>query len=222
MKDLFVLTADADAQAVLSAVLQRHEQLGIRPIAFDIDRFPGRDPGMVREGPEIVRSKVNKADYAFLLLIWDHHGSGKDRREPQAVQNEIRTRLEGVTWKGRSEAVIAVPELEEWLWCCERGLARSLELGPDEFRRLADLSASKLGLPLSQCSGAKPKELFESLFLRRMKRKPLPADFRRIGSFANLSNWSSRSSSFSVLTSALRSWFPLDMAGDGPSQSAER
>jgi len=43
MKDIFVLTADTDAQAVMNSALSRYQSLGIRKIAYDVDRNPMRD-----------------------------------------------------------------------------------------------------------------------------------------------------------------------------------
>ncbi len=40
MKDLYVLTADADAEAVMRSVLNRYLSMKIRQINFDIDRNP--------------------------------------------------------------------------------------------------------------------------------------------------------------------------------------
>lgn len=37
MKDLFVFTADADAEGLIKKVLQRPTALGIRPITFDVE-----------------------------------------------------------------------------------------------------------------------------------------------------------------------------------------
>jgi hypothetical protein len=76
MKDLFVLTADSDAQALIKAVLGRYRDLQIHPISFEIQRLTGRDSGMVKEGPEIARALVKKAEYSRLILVWDHDGSG--------------------------------------------------------------------------------------------------------------------------------------------------
>lgn len=76
MKDLFVLTADSDAEALIKSVLQRHRDLKIHPISFEVQRFTGRDSGMVKEGPEIARVMVQKSEYSRLILVWDHHGSG--------------------------------------------------------------------------------------------------------------------------------------------------
>jgi len=74
MKDLYVLSADADAEAAMRSVLKRHRSLGIREITFDIGRNPMRDSGMVNTGPELVR--LQKGKYKKALLMWDYHGSG--------------------------------------------------------------------------------------------------------------------------------------------------
>lgn len=115
MKDLFGLTADADAEAIFKSVLSRHEALNIRPVEFDVKRFPGRDSGMVRQGPEIARVSVDKGHYHKLLLAWDHDGSGWERKSPDQAEGLIQERLNGVTWMNRSAAMAFVPELEVWL-----------------------------------------------------------------------------------------------------------
>jgi hypothetical protein len=38
----------------------------------------------------------------------------------------IQKRLDGVTWAGRSAAVVAIPEIEEWLWHCHKSMAKHL------------------------------------------------------------------------------------------------
>lgn len=46
MKDLFVLTADADMQAAMEALLSaRRRALGIRSIDFTVERHTQRDAG---------------------------------------------------------------------------------------------------------------------------------------------------------------------------------
>ena len=45
MKDLFVLVADQDMRETLTALLQRHESLGIRPVAYEVERHLQRDAG---------------------------------------------------------------------------------------------------------------------------------------------------------------------------------
>jgi hypothetical protein len=63
MKDLFVLTADSDMQALVREVLGRHRDLQIRPIRFEVERYTGRDAGMVKDGPEFARMRVQKTEF---------------------------------------------------------------------------------------------------------------------------------------------------------------
>ena len=93
MKDLFVFTADADALAVIRGVLARPLAIGIRPVTYEVDRHTGRDPGMVKNGPELARMRVPKTAFEKLVLIWDHEGSGWEEKPADRAREEIRTRL---------------------------------------------------------------------------------------------------------------------------------
>jgi hypothetical protein len=208
VKDLFVLTADSDMEAVLRAVLARHRNLRIHPISFEVRRFTGRDSGMVKEGPEIARVMVNKSLFSKLILMWDHHGSGKELRSADEAIAGIQVRLDGVTWAKRSAAVAIVPELEEWLWHSPRAIARHLGLNDEEFDGHAEHAATLLERAREQCCRELPKELFQAVLYRVKRRGPLPEDFKALGASANLSEWSA-SGSFHSFVQTLRTWFPL-------------
>jgi hypothetical protein len=207
MKDLFVLTADSDMEALLRAVLARHRDLQIHPLSFDVRRFTGRDSGMVKEGPEIARVMISKTEYSRLILIWDHHGSGWHDLRPAEAVTRIEQRLNGVTWTDRSAAVVVVPELEEWLWHCPTTIAQHLDLNSAAFDELTARAAVQIERSRERCCRELPKELFELIFYYKSRRKPLPEDFRMLGSSANLSNWV-RSESFDRFVGILRAWFP--------------
>lgn len=114
MKDLLVYVADADALAFMEAILNRPQALGIRSVNFDIERHPLRDAGMVQSGAELARMKKGK--YRRALLMWDHHGSGRDHRQtPAEVEKEIQDKLDSYTWSGNSAVTVLVPELEQWI-----------------------------------------------------------------------------------------------------------
>jgi hypothetical protein len=215
MKDLFVLTADSDAQALLRSVLRRHEDLRIRQISFDVQRFTGRDSGIVKEGPEIARVLVNKRDYSRLILVWDHHGSGWHERKPEQAVDRIQQRLDGATFAERSAAIVIVPELEEWLWHCPRSIGRLLGFGMEELDPVTEHVAGRLGLPKQRCCREKPKEIFEAILYRQRRRKPLPEDFERLGSLSNLEDWCN-SKTFARLVEILRTWFPDSPTVGGP------
>jgi hypothetical protein len=200
MKDLFLLTADADAQAVMKAVLRRHHSLEIRPITFDIDRHTSRDSGMITDGPELMGLKLNKNEYSHLLLMWDHDGSGW-HDEPSTAVADVQRRLDNVTWQDRSAAVVLVPELEEWLWHNRASIARQIRSSSAELDRMVQTAYGNSLLP------DLPKESFERLLYEKLKRKPLPMDFEQIAERASLVQWQ-RSQSFRTLVEILRRWFP--------------
>ena len=207
MKDLFVLTADSDMQALMRAVLARNRDLQIHPITFEVQRFPGRDSGMVKQGPEIARVLVKKTDYSRLILIWDHHGSGCHTLRPEEAVKRIQQRLDGVTWADRSGAVVVVPELEDWLWHCPGSIARLLGITAGEFDAGTARAATQLQRTRERCRLESPKELFEAVLYQKKRRKPLPEDFKTLGSSANLKNWNG-SETFARVVEILRAWFP--------------
>lgn len=205
-KDLIVLTADLDALAVMRAVLSRPEALGIRPIEFLVDRHTGRDSGMVQSGPELARRF--KAGFEKLILLWDHEGSGWERRfSVERAESEIQNRLDLVTWKGAATAITLVPELEEWLW--QNTASIRSYFGIDEAQLEAWLLelAAKNGLSRSEALARKPKELFEHVVYHRLRRTISPRDFENIAKRASLRDWQ-RSRSFGRLAGILRDWFP--------------
>ena len=207
MKDLFVLTSDADAQALIGAVLKRHRALRTRAITATVERFVGRDSGMVKDGPEIVRFLVRKDEYSRVILIWDHQGSGWEKLKPEVAVSRIQQRLNGVTWADNSAAHVVVPELEEWLWHCPASLAGCVGLRMAEFNSLTEESATHLGGPRERCCREKPKELFEEILYRQKRRRPLPEDFAMLGSSAKVDQLCA-SPTFARLIEILRSWFP--------------
>jgi len=207
MKDLFVFTADADALAVIRSVLARPLAIGIRPVTYEVDRHTGRDPGMVRSGPELARMRVSKTAFAKLVLIWDHKGSGWEEKSADRAREEIQTRLKQVTWEGRSEAVAVVPEIEEWLWHSPISLAGHLQTGLAKLSALVQDFASKQNLDCDTCKLRYPKEVLEEIFYRLARRRPLPRDFEQIAMTASLNDWQT-SQTFGVLVNTLRRWFP--------------
>ena len=208
MKELFVLTADADALAVMKQVLESPRALGIRPIQFCVDRHTGRDSGMVKNGPELAGMFKYKSTYHKVMLIWDHHGSGwENKYPPEDARDRISKRLDDKTWKNNSMAIVAVPELEEWLWHNPASISRLLGLPEGELESwIADFSQGK-GVTVEKARQTLPKEMFESVVYRKMKRKPRPGDFEQIAAAASLTAWQ-QSPSFRTIVETLREWFP--------------
>lgn len=179
MKDLSVLTADADMLAVFRAILDRPDALGIRSISFEINRHVNRDAGVFGTGPEPLRA-IPKKDFRYFVVAFDHHGSGCNRPPDQCART-VQDRLDSCTFTDRSAVVVIDPELEEWLW-----------RDPSAITNHAEADAT-----------SDPKEKLRQVF----KRKPRPQDFEQIAARADLQAWNS-SPSFRILKETLQNWFP--------------
>lgn len=206
MKDLLLYTADADAMGFMRAILGRHQALGIRPISFDIERHPQRDSGMVQSAAELTRMK--KGQYGKALLMWDHHGSGRDHRHSsQAVADEIQNKLDQYTWSGNSAVTVLVPELEQWLWFCEQAVAVYCNTSTEQLQFWTAERATQLGKTSNDLRQQQPKELFEHIMRERLRRTISPRDFEEIGQKASIRSLE-QCESFNRILTTLRTWFP--------------
>lgn len=180
MKELLVYVADADALAFMRSILRRHQALGIRAVTFDIERHPQRDSGMVQSGAELVRMK--KGRYGKALLMWDHHGSGRDHKQtPAFVCQDIQTKLNNYTWSGNSAVTTLAPELEQWLWFCEGAVASHCGISQAQLDQWVQDRADQLGKTGSWLKQQQPKELFEHIKRDRLRQTISPRDFDVIG-----------------------------------------
>lgn len=205
MKDLLVYVADADAQAFTKAILDRPQALGIRPISFDIERHPLRDSGMVQSGAELARMKQGR--YQKALLMWDHHGSGRDHKNtPAEVQIEIQSKLDAFSWSGNSATIVLVPELEQWLWFCETALVSHCRITIQQLEEWVGERASKLTTTIAALKQHQPKELFEYVMRERLRRTISPRDFDEIGKRASV-NSLRNCPSFLAISETLQAWF---------------
>jgi hypothetical protein len=184
MKDLFVLTADAEMQAVFRSILARPNSLGIRAMDFKIDRHPYRDSGVFGDGPELIRRAIPKGEFRYFIVAFDHQESGCNKA-PAECATVVQQRLDSFTFEGLSGVVVIAPELEEWVWCDPASIPRSAEVN----------------------TALDPKERLRQAFLKYRKRSPRVQDFERIATRANLAAWNS-STSFRILKETLQNWFP--------------
>lgn len=111
--DLVVLAADKDIKLSVEALLSRHSALGIRPIKSQVISHPRRDPGVLKDGHELLRIHLRKARYC--LVVFDRHGCG-DKRSRKEIERQAESKLASNGWSGRCTAVVIDPELEAWVW----------------------------------------------------------------------------------------------------------
>ncbi|MBF0165329.1 MAG: hypothetical protein HQM01_12660 [Magnetococcales bacterium] len=200
-----MLTADADTQAIMNAVLQRHAALGIRQVDFDVMRHSGRDNGVYNEGPEFVR--IFKDKYKFLLVIFDHHGSGCNQPE-QTCQQDIQSRLDGISWSERSYSIVISPEGEAWLWKNQNSICSFFDIQESRLQELIIEYCNKKNHNESRIKLEHPKELFDYIcYIILQKGHLLPREYKKIALQASLTDWQN-SSSFNALVTQLLSWFP--------------
>lgn len=123
-RDLVVLVADKNMEAVMAGLLGRPQSLNIRAISFDVFVHPRRDPGCVAGADDFLRPFGDL--YHRALVLFDHEGCGREAVPAETLANEVRERLEKAGWPDRAEVVIVAPELEAWAWTDSPHVARSL------------------------------------------------------------------------------------------------
>lgn len=205
-KDLLVLTADADAEAVMNSVLLRCQSIGIRSISFDIRRHPNRDSGVFTGGAEF--SRLLKDKYNHLIVLFDHHGSGCNKTH-KACTEDLQKRLDQVSWSDCSFTAVLVPELEEWLWHNHASICTFFNIKQDDLDSVILEYCSRYDHPHPKgAAKSAPKELLDHVTLKILRKKHLiPREFKKIADQASLRQWQ-RSASFKQMVTALQSWFP--------------
>jgi len=113
--DLIALVADSNMENTLRGLLSRYQALGIRPITYDIFRHDKRDPGCWTDAHNFLRPYANQ--YLHALVMFDHEGSGQERRKAAELEIELECRLQQSGWdEDRARVVVLEPELEIWVW----------------------------------------------------------------------------------------------------------
>ena len=111
-KDLFVLAADLELANALEGLLSRPRDLGIRDVAFDMERHLNRDSGCRTEAVEYLRPYHR--GYQYALVVFDYHGCGSVR--PKEVIQRGLEELARNGWEDRARVIVIEPELEVWVW----------------------------------------------------------------------------------------------------------
>ncbi|MBF0184888.1 MAG: hypothetical protein HQM06_10930 [Magnetococcales bacterium] len=204
MRELLVLTADTDAQAVMQVVLQeRYQAIGLnKAVDAEVDRYHGRDAGLVKEGTGLLR--LRKKAFQRVILLWDHHGSGKT--DPGQVQQQLSQQLSNDSWSGNHLAQAIVPELEEWLWHSPEAIRKYLAIKDATLQQWQNCFANQQKRTVDECQQQLPKELFFYCMQQKENRHPRPEDYREIARKASLKAWQN-SDSFRAIITQLKAWF---------------
>lgn len=114
VKDLVVLTADKNAQFALRGLLSRSKSLGIRKLEPDYYIHPGKDPGILGNAHEYLRTFTRT--HAHALVLMDREGCGKETRSREELEQQIETALSRSGWGDRAAVIVIDPELDIWVW----------------------------------------------------------------------------------------------------------
>lgn len=191
--ELVAIFADADAQRFVMRLIEAGmERRCLRRFVVEPVRDPMRDAHVARDPLSIAQSFLSDPNVRFLVL-WDHHGSGREGEPAEHVERDITDAFirAGVSAE-RVLAVAFVPELEialEPVWDRVREeLARKRGETPDDMRfDSTDPKAAVQALARKHKLRVDPvlfRELAGSLSIPRLKsREPLA----RVG--ARLVEW---------------------------------
>jgi hypothetical protein len=202
-RELMVLVADADAEAVVRTLLsKRHKSLGIKLMKegkdFVIHKHPNRDSGVRTGAVDFLRPF--QRDFNHALVIFDHKGCGAEGKKPQDLEEELEQELKRNGWHDRCAVIVIEPELEAWVWAGLHHIARVTGLTITDLQGLmAKFTKGNLGKPVE------PKEAWREV-LRRGGRKPSAKIFGELTESLGLSKCQDRA--FRKLVAVLRSWFP--------------
>ena len=201
-----MVVADTHMQASIGTLLRdRRPELGIELSAFEVQRHPRADPGCRVAIVEYARESLR--DFGRLLVVFDHDGCGST--EPaEEIEKTVEEDLARNGWKGRSKAIVIVPELESWIRGGSEGAARALHWRRG-FPALRAWLAEKGLWPPAQAKPPDPKRAAERVL--RLRRKQLNADFYR-GLAAGADFRNCRDPAFCAFRDTLREWY---LAGDG-------
>lgn len=117
-KDLIILTADKNAQALIQKLVGRIRQVeDLSHFTYEVVVHPKRDPGIVTNCHDYLR--IFLKSHTFCIVLFDHEGCGKEKIEKPDLEKKIEKQLSANGWKDRNHCIVIVPELESWIWVNE-------------------------------------------------------------------------------------------------------
>lgn len=202
LKDLIVLAADKDMAQALRGLFERPEALGIRKIDADVRVEEQHDPGCAQRGVTFL--SIFSRQYRHGLLLFDHHGSGREKIPPLELQEILNKDFGRTGWEDRAKAIVLEPELEAWVWGASPHVAEvaGWKSGNSNLRRwLRDEAFLKDG----DVKPEQPALAFRAA-LRKAKKSRSSSLFYRLALKVSLARCEDRA--FQELREVLREWFP--------------
>jgi hypothetical protein len=201
MIDLVCLVADKNMEAVVSAVLGRHEALGIRPITRELIVHPQHDSACYHNPTPLLRPYRREASHALVLL--DRDWAGVPDKPVEQLEADVGEQLSQLApdW---ARGIVIVPEIEVWLFSRSPRLDEALGW---RGRRpaLSEALATAQLWPESAPKPTDPKRAMEWA-LQRVQRPRSSSIYGGIA--ATLGTRDCTDPSFRRFQATLQAWFP--------------
>jgi len=202
-KDLIILLADLDVENALRTLLvERHQSLQMREIAFDTIRHVMRDSGCCRQAGVLLRPYPKTHHHA--LIAFDRHGSGMDALSREEIERYVEQQLVRNGWQeDRVACVVFDPELEIWVWGNSPHVANILG-----WSNLASLNSFLSARQLRSVDAAKPTDP-KNAMLQCLREARKPRSARLFSELAEqVSLRGCHDESFRKFTATMQHWFP--------------
>ncbi len=201
MIDLVCLVADKSMEAVVAAVLQRHQALGIRPIQARILRHPQNDSACYHDPIGLLRGFVHSAHHG--LVLFDRDWEGAPQKPIEQLEAHVDQQLDSLR-AGWAKTVVIDPELEVWL--CSRSPRLEEKLGwRGRSPALTEVMAECGLWPLDAAKPTDPKSTIErALYLAGKPRSS--SIYGEVAAVLGMKDCVD--SSFHRFRSTLQAWFP--------------
>lgn len=203
MIDLVCLVADKNMEAVVGAVLGRHQALGTRPIQSTVIVHPQRDSACYHDPTTLLRPHLGTAQHA--LVVFDRAWEGAPDLPTTQLEANVDRDLQqlGGNW---AKSIVIEPELEIWLF--RRSPRLEDALGWRNRQPGLQEQLANTGLwPLDAAKPSDPKRAIEWA-LREARRPRSSSIYRDIATTVGLKDCVDPS--FLRFQSTLRGWFPTD------------
>jgi len=202
MIDLVCLVADKNIEAVIEAVLQRPEALGIRRITSKLNVHPHRDSGCFDNPIPFLQPWRREAQHALVLL--DRAWEGAPDMTTLELEADVNDRLHrsAPDW---AKCVVIDPEVEAWLF--RRSPRLDEKLGwQGKTPSLQDSLAANGMWPHEAAKPPDPKAAIEWA-LHKVQRPRSSATYREVGSVLGLRDCVDPS--FHRFRTHLQTWYPV-------------
>jgi hypothetical protein len=203
MKDLVVLAADRNIEYAVKGLLGRPKALGICPVEWDVFVHPRRDSGCRREAHDFLRAQAR--GYRYALVMFDHHGSGREQEPPDRLAASVEARLASNGWKDRAAAIVLTPELEVWVWTRSPHVDHCLGWA-DRQPPLREWLEMQGHWPTEAPKPPDPKAALEAA-LREVRRPRSSAVYLCLANTVEL--WGHTEPAFVRFAHTLQRWFPI-------------